>query len=45
MRIGLDCRVIQESEPAGTAHYTKELARALLDIDSKNEYFLFLAKK
>lgn len=41
MRIGLDCRTIQESEPAGTAHYAKELVRALLDIDSKNEYFLF----
>ena len=41
MRIGIDCRTIQEPEPAGTAHYTKELVRALLDIDSENEYFLF----
>ena len=41
MRIGIDCRTIQEKEPAGTAHYTKELVRALLNTDSKNEYFLF----
>lgn len=41
MRIGIDCRTIQETEPAGTAHYTKELVRALLDIDKENQYFLF----
>lgn len=41
MRIGVDCRIIQESEPAGTAHYTKELVRALLDADSENKYLLF----
>ncbi|TAN57032.1 glycosyltransferase family 1 protein [Patescibacteria group bacterium] len=41
MRIGIDCRTIQEKEPAGTAHYTKELAKALLDVDSENDYFLF----
>lgn len=41
MRIGIDCRTIQESEPAGTAHYTKELVRAFLEIDAKNQYVLF----
>src|SRR3990167_6456990 len=45
MRIGIDCRTIQEPEPAGTAHYTKELVRALLEIDSDNEYFLFFGQE
>ena len=45
MRIGIDCRTIQEPERAGTAHYTKELVRALLEIDSDNEYFLFFGQE
>lgn len=45
MKIGLDCRVIQESEPAGTAHYTLEFVRALLEIDVENQYVLFFRTK
>lgn len=45
MRIGIDCRTIQESEPAGTAHYTLELVRALLEIDAENQYALFFRTK
>ena len=45
MRIGIDCRTIQEKEPAGTAHYAKELVRALLNDDSENEYFLFFGQE
>src|SRR3989338_4941615 len=45
MHIGIDCRTIQEKEPAGTAHYTKELVRALLNADSENEYFLFFGQE
>lgn len=45
MKIGIDCRTIQEAEPAGTARYTFELVQALLDIDDKNNYVLFFNKE
>ncbi|HLC99714.1 MAG TPA: glycosyltransferase family 1 protein [Patescibacteria group bacterium] len=44
MRIGIDCRVLEEKEPAGTSLYTLELVRSLLFIDQKNQYVLFFQK-
>ncbi|OIP79926.1 MAG: hypothetical protein COT39_04260 [Parcubacteria group bacterium CG08_land_8_20_14_0_20_48_21] len=44
MRIGIDARTIlnpAKGEAAGTGHYTYQLIRNLLDIDSGNQYVLF----
>ena len=47
MRIGIDCRTIlnpESGEAAGVGHYTYHLVRALLQVDKKNEYILFMDK-
>ncbi len=42
MRIGIDCRMINES---GIGRYLRNLIKNLQKIDSENEYFLFLRKR
>lgn len=42
MRIGIDCRLWSE---AGVGRYIRNLVKNLAEIDSKNEYYLFLLKK
>ena len=44
MRIGIDARLWSE-EHAGLSRYVRELVSNLAQIDSKNQYFLFLPKK
>jgi len=44
MRIGIDCRKIlnpEKGESAGIGHYTYQLVRNLLKLDSENQYVLF----
>lgn len=41
MRIGIDCRMWQE---AGIGRYTRNLVRSLEQIDSQNEYVVFLLR-
>ncbi|MFA6048012.1 MAG: glycosyltransferase family 1 protein [Parcubacteria group bacterium] len=44
MRIGIDARTIlnpEKGEAIGVGHYTYQLIRHLLEIDSENEYVLF----
>lgn len=45
MRIGIDIRPLQETEPSGVSEYTHELLRALFSIDTKNRYHLFANAK
>jgi glycosyltransferase involved in cell wall biosynthesis len=42
MKIGIDCRLWSE---AGVGRYIRNLVKNLAEIDSENEYFLFLLKK
>lgn len=41
MRIGLDCRVLKDTEPTGVAKYTFNLIKNILELDRTNEYVLF----
>lgn len=44
MRIGIDCRTIlnpKGGEGAGVGHYTYYLVKNILQVDKKNEYFLY----
>lgn len=44
MRIGIDARTIlspEKSDAIGSGHYTYQLIRHILDLDTKNEYVLF----
>ena len=46
MKIGIDARTIlspEMGEAAGLGHYTYQLIRYLLKIDSQNEYVLFFS--
>src|SRR4051812_11445328 len=42
MRIGIDARFYSES---GVGRYIRNLIKHLQELDSKNEYFIFLLKK
>ncbi|HLD22217.1 MAG TPA: hypothetical protein VJB65_04940, partial [Patescibacteria group bacterium] len=45
MRIGIDCRSLQEPYPTGVSVYTRELLRALFALpeSAAHEFRLFLA--
>jgi len=42
MRIGIDCRSLQEPEPSGVSLYTKELVRALVRLPDASEHTFVL---
>lgn len=44
MKIGIDARWIIE-QPSGIGQYTLNLIRALINLDTEGEYFLFFSKK
>ena len=41
MRIGIDARCLEEEKISGVGEYTLEIIRNLLEIDQKNQYFVF----
>lgn len=41
MRIGVDIRSLSEPHPGGVSVYAREVLRAMLTIDQRNEYVLF----
>lgn len=42
MRIGIDARFLTHPQQGGFKTYTEQLIRSLLDIDSENEYILYV---
>ena len=42
MRIGIDARFLTHPQPGGFKTYTENLVKGLADLDSENEYFLYL---
>ena len=42
MRIGFEARALSHPQPGGFKTYTTNLLRALLEVDTKNQYIMFL---
>lgn len=42
MKIGIDARFLTHPQPGGFKTYTEQLVRALLEVDSDNEYVLYV---